>query len=552
MMKINYLVLMIITVLMTSCSTKNKADFDDEFGETEEVVYRKALKTLASDEFLGRKPFTEGEELTLDYLEEAFDTLGIEPGNGDSYFQDVPMVDIESKLKDDKAIIEGEDADLELTHLDDFVAATKRFKDTQEIKDAPMVFAGFGINAPEYDWNDYKDLDVKGKVVVVLINDPGYYDEDLFRGNDMTYYGRWKYKFEEAAKQGAEGLLIVHDTEPASYGWNVPRNSWSKSRLTLDDPNGNEDKLPLEGWISGPAAEKVFEMADVSEYKELLKKALKADFKPVPLEVQFSTTIENNIQKKESKNVIAKIPGKARKDEHVLFSAHWDHFGVGETIDGDSIYNGAADNASGVAALLTLAKKFKDNPQTERSVVFFMPTAEEQGLLGSQYYAEHPVYPLENTVLNINFDILQPFGLMEDIFNVGLGQSDDIDAYLEEAAEELERTVRQRPDASDGWFYRSDHFSFAKAGVPVLYIENGVESLEHGKEWGQRQKEDYFENRYHQPSDTYSSSWDVSGSMADLRLMFHTSLKLLNSNDFLEWNDDILFKEAQDKLKNEE
>src|SRR5699024_2352580 len=230
----------------------------------------------------------------------------------------------------------------------------------------------------------------------------------------------------------------------------------------------------------------------------------------------------------------------------------WDHFGVGETIDGDSIYNGAADNASGVAALLTLAKKFKENPPTERSILFFMPTAEEQGLLGSQYYAEHPVYPLENTVLNINFDILQPFGLMKDVFNVGLGQSDDVDAYLDQAAEELGRTVRQRPDASDGWFYRSDHFSLAKAGVPVLYIENGVASEERGKQWGQKQKEDYFENRYHQPSDTYSSSWDVSGSMADLQLILHTSLKLLNSNDVPKWNDDIMFKKAQDKLKKEE
>lgn len=547
MQKLKLLSLLLLVFLWSSCQTEpKKQNKSDEFGVKEEATYRKALSTLASDELMGRKPFTEGEERTLNYLKEAFESLGLEPGNGDSFFQDVPMVEIKNTFKDDKATITKGTDKIELDYLTDIVGGTRRVVENQKIEDAEMVFVGFGIDAPEYHWNDYEGIDVKGKIVVVMINDPGFYNPDLFRGKDVTYYGRWVYKFEEAARKGAAGVLIIHDTKPAAYDWSVVRSSWSKSKLFLQTENNNMDFCAIEGWISGSATEKLFNLAGIPDFKQVLEKAKQPGFKAVALGAKFNATLENEVKKSVSRNVLAKISGKERADEFLIFSAHWDHFGIGEKIDGDSIYNGAADNATGVAALLTLAEKFKEHPKPKRSLLFFAPTGEEAGLLGSEYYAEHPVYPLNKTVVNINFDVLQPFGLMKDIFIIGKGQS-EVDAYLEKEAEKEDRIVKAVDDPSDGWYYRSDHFNFAKVGVPTLYVANGVDSVEHGDAWGMQQKEDYTRLRYHKPQDNYDASWDVSGTMADLKLIYRVGLNLANSSDFPKWHEGVMYKRIREK-----
>lgn len=534
-------------LLLGSCQTETrKQPPSDGFGEKEEATYRQVVRTLASDEFMGRKPFTKGEELTLDYLEKTFDSLGLQPGNGDSYFQEVPMVEIKYDLKNSRVRLSSNGKTVDLEYLTEVVAGTRRVVENQAIKNAEMVFAGFGIYAPEYNWNDYEGLDVKDKVVVVLINDPGFYDENLFRGKDVTYYGRWTYKFEEAARQGAAGVLIIHDTKPASYDWSVVRSSWSKSKLFLQTENDNMDFCALEGWLSGEAAKKVFDLAGISDVEELIERAKKPGSKAVSLSVNLSMELENELKKSTSQNVLALLPGEERPDEVIVFSAHWDHFGIGEKIEGDSIYSGAADNATGVGALMALAEKYKNDVPLKRSLLFFAPTAEEAGLLGSEYYTKHPVYPLKKTVVDINFDVLQPFGLMKDIFIIGKGQS-EVDAYLETEAKEEDRVVRAVDDPSDGWYYRSDHFNFAKVGVPTLYVANGVQSVEHGEEWGNRQKEEYTRSRYHKPQDTYDESWDVSGTMADLKLIYRVGKKLANSSDFPKWNDDVMYKRIREE-----
>lgn len=541
--KYSYVLGISLLLLLLSCHTAPHSAIS--FGEEEEATYRKTLKTLASDDFLGRQPFTKGEEMTLNYLAMAFDSLGIEPGNNGSYFQEVPMMGIKSSFKQDEVVLKSDNQEIHLSFLEDIVGANRKEVQTTEIHDAPIVFVGFGINAPEYEWNDYEEVNVKGKIVLVMINDPGFYEDDLFRGKDMTYYGRWTYKFEEAARQGAKGVLIIHDTAPASYGWGVVRAGWSDTQLYLESDDGNKDFPDLEGWITQETTAKLFDLAQVENPEELMNKAKQPGFKAVDLSVELSATLENQIEKSQSKNVIAVLPGNSKPDEYIIYSAHWDHLGIGEAVDGDSIYNGAADNASGVAALLTLAEKFKKTGSTQRTQVFFVPTAEESGLLGSEYYTKNPVYPLKNTVIDINFDVLQPFGLMKDIYLVGKGQS-EADAYLEKAAENHSRIVKAVEDPSDGWYYRSDHFNFAKAGIPTLYIGNGIESVEHGREWGEQQKKKYNDERYHKPQDNYSDDWNVSGTMADLQLIFEVGQTLGNSSDFPKWNEGVLYKRIRE------
>lgn len=543
-MKRKALAILALAMVVIACQPKEK---EKDHDKAIEDTYRQALKVLASDDFLGRKPFTKGEELTVSYLQQQFEALGIEPGNGDSYFQDVPLVDITTKLQDDKVKVEGKKGKLELHSLEDIVVGTKRVVEKQEVKAAPVVFAGFGINAPEYDWNDYKDLDVKGKVVVVMVNDPGFYNPDLFRGKNMTYYGRWTYKYEEAARQGAAGVLIIHATAPASYGWGVVRSSWGGSNLYLQTENDNADAVAMEGWISGEAAKKLFDLAG-ADLNKAIEKAKQPGFKGQDLNLKLSATLNNKLDKKTSRNVVAMLPGTDLKDEYVIYSAHWDHFGVGEPVEGDSIYNGAADNASGTAGLLTLAKMFKEAPQTKRSIVFLSVTGEEQGLLGSEYYTKHPIFPIKNTVADINMDVLQPFGKMKDIFLIGKGQS-NIDQYLEKVAQEQDRKVLEPEDQSNGWYYRSDHFNFAKVGIPTLYIANGEESIEHGKEWGAKQLEDYNTHRYHKPQDEYSDNWDVSGTMWDLELIFKTGTNLANTDAFPTWNEGVMYKKIREESR---
>ncbi|MCE7043650.1 M28 family metallopeptidase [Dyadobacter sp. CY312] len=506
--------------------------------------FAKHIAVLASDSLEGRKPFSEGEVKTINYLKTEFEKLGLQPGNGDSYFQKVPLVDIMSKPTG-KMVFKGAKSNIELNYLDDFVAASRRVREKVDLKDSEMIFAGYGIVAPEYGWNDYAGLDVKGKTVVVLVNDPGFWDSTLFKGKTMTYYGRWTYKFEEAARQGAAGVIIIHDTKPASYNWAVVRSGWSKSKLYLQAEDDNMSRAAVEGWITMESAKKLFQLAGVSD--TLLQAAGKKGFKPVPLKVNASIAINNTIKKSESNNVLALLPGTDKKDEYIIYSAHWDHFGKGEPINGDSIYNGAADNASGTAALLELAHAFiqlKTKPS--RSILFLSVTAEEQGLLGSDYYASHPVYPVNKTVADINMDVLQPFGRMKDIILVGKGQS-ELDAYADEVAKKQGRVTRGEPDPSGGWYFRSDHFNFAKVGIPSMYIENGSVSLEHGEEWGEAQKKEYNDKRYHAPTDEYSADWDLSGIVEDMQLLFEVGSKLSNESTFPGWKEGSEFKAIRDK-----
>jgi len=502
---------------------------------------------LASDEFMGRKPFTEGETKTVQYLEQAYKDLGIEPGNGESYFQEVPMVSILSKPASGMTI-RSKEKSLELKGLEDYVIWTQRTDSLLTIDGVELVFAGYGIVAPEYGWNDYKNIDVKGKIVVLIVNDPGYGTEDvsLFRGNTMTYYGRWTYKMEEAAKHGALGTLIIHNTGPAGYGFNVIQNNWNTSRLSLDIRNKPIYQTMFEGWVTLPVAGQLFDLAGLDE-AELFEKAKKSDFQAIPMNLTASTSLEVEAKYDISKNVIAKITGSKYPDEYIIYTAHWDHLGIGAPDDtGDSIYNGAWDNASGTASLLGMAKAFKADAKPERSVVFLTVTAEEQGLLGSAYYSQNPVYPKEKTVANINLDGMNPYGKMKDVALIGMGQS-ELEDILNVELEKVGRYSTPESIPSAGWYYRSDHFNFAKIGIPALYIGIGVDHVENGTEYGKQLEATYNSQIYHKPGDNYDpAKWDYEAMLGDVQLLYEVGKKLSNSTAWPGWKDGSEFKAVRD------
>ncbi|GAB3923371.1 M28 family metallopeptidase [Larkinella terrae] len=509
-------------------------------------AFVKHIQILASDAFEGRKPFTEGEKKTVAYLKAEFQKAGLQPGNGKSYFQDVPMVNIASTPAG-PLVLKGKTGTVSLANLTDFVATTPHVQNQVRLNDSEMVFVGYGIVAPEYNWNDYAGLDVKGKTVVVMVNDPGMIDSTLFKGNIMTYYGRWTYKYEEAARQGAAGVLIVHESKAASYGWSVIRSSFAKSKMYLQTADNNKSRAVLEGWITQDAAKNLFKLAGVSP--ELLREAGVRGFKPVKLGVTTSLVIDNQITKSTSQNVLALLPGTTRRNEYIVYTSHWDHLGKSEAIKGDSIYNGASDNASGTAALLELAETFaKLKKKPARSILFLAVTAEEQGLLGSEYYATHPVFPLDKTVANINMDAFIPLGRTKDVVLVGKGQS-DLEDYAAAIAARQGRTIRGDFNPSAGSYFRSDHFNFAKVGVPALYLKTGVNSVKNGETWGKAQLEDHNLNRYHAPSDEYSPSWDLSGIIEDMNLLFAVGYQLSNESTFPGWKTGSEFKAIREKSK---
>ena len=505
------------------------------------------LVKLSSDEFMGRMPFTEGEKLTTSFLEQEFKAMGLEPGNGDSYFQNVPMVSIISRPAEQMEF-KGKSKSLTIEGLKDFVIWTQRTDSLVEIKDAEVVFAGFGIVAQEYGWNDYKNLDVKGKIVVVLVNDPGFGTEDasLFKGNTMTYYGRWTYKYEEAARQGALGCLIVHNTIPAGYGFNVIQNSWNASKLYLDDRGQEKYKLGFEGWITLPTANKLFDIAGMRE-SEMLAKARKEDFQPVSMGVNLSASLQVTANYNTTQNVVAKITGKTRPEEYLIYTAHWDHLGIGKPDEtGDSIYNGALDNASGTAALLALAKAFKTEGTPERSVVFLAVTAEEQGLWGSAYYAQNPIFPKEKTVANINMDGINPYGKMKDVSIIGVGQS-EMEDLLNVELEKMGRYSAPEPNPVAGYYFRSDHFNFAKIGIPALYFGTGIDHVEKGKEYGKSLQDEYTAQYYHKASDEYDPNrWNLDGAVDDVQLLYNVGKNLANSDKWPQWKEGSEFKSVRD------
>lgn len=506
------------------------------------------VKILSSDEFEGRFPASPGEEKTVNFLKAEFEKAGLKPGNGDSFFQEVPLVEI-TPVSLSGLMITGEDKSFEFDYEDDFVGVTLRVQEKVSVQDSDMVFVGYGIVAPEYQWNDYEGIDVKGKTAVMLVNDPGFAtrDPELFKGKAMTYYGRWTYKYEEAARQGAAGAVIIHETEPAAYGWDVVRTGWTGPNFSLVSEDGNASRCAVESWISLETARTVFE-ASGKNYDELKKTAAEPGFKPVSLNLKASLELKNKIRKAVSRNVIGLLPGSGLKDEYVIYTAHWDHFGKNPALEGDQIFNGALDNATGTAALIELAKAFqKLGAPPRRSIVFLAVTAEEQGLLGSEYYAAvHPVYPLAETAAVINMDSLNIFGRMKDIRIVGYGQS-ELDDYVEAYAEETGRIVMPDPTPEKGSFYRSDHFPFAKQGVPALNAGSGVQHLEKGEEWGRAQREKYIQEKYHKPSDEFDSSWDLSGLLDDLHMYFMLGYRLSMTSGFPEWKEGSEFKLIREK-----
>jgi Zn-dependent M28 family amino/carboxypeptidase len=507
------------------------------------------IETLASDEFEGRGPASPGEEKTIAYLRDAFQRMGLEPGNGDRWVQQVPLVSITADPSM-RLTVRGRGATRELAYGPEFMGWTTRVVDSVTVANSALVFVGYGIVAPEYGWNDYEGLDARGKTVVILVNDPGFATKDtaLFNGNAMTYYGRWTYKYEEAARQGAAGALIVHETEPAGYPWEVVRGSWSGPQFDLVSADNNMSRVALEGWLTLESARAVFRQAGLS-YDSLKPLAAQRGFRPVPLGgLTASASIRNAIARSTSNNVPALLRGSERSEEYVVYMAHWDHLGRDTTLEGDQIYNGALDNATGTAGLLALAQAFASlDPAPARSVLFLAVAAEEQGLLGSQHYAESPVYPLDRTVAAINMDGLDIWGPMRDVTVVGYGMS-ELDDYLARAAATQNRVVRPDPEPEKGFYYRSDHFNFAKVGVPALYTDAGIDHVEHGEAWGRARRDEYTAERYHKPSDEFDPSWDLRGAVEDLQLLFRVGYQIANESTWPNWREGTEFKAVRDAM----
>lgn len=503
------------------------------------------IKVLASDEFGGRAPGTDGEEKTVAYLTQQFQRLGLKPGNGNSYVQTVPMV--ESLVSADSSMsISQKGKSRSLSMGKDMVMGTRSEKAEIKIDTSDMVFVGYGVNAPEQNWNDYAGLNVKGKTVVMLINDPGFHagDANLFEGRRMTYYGRWTYKFEEAARQGAAAALIIHDTEGAAYGWDVVKNSWSGAQFDLPISEDPEPRVPVQGWLTADSANELFRNAGL-DFLKLRTAANQRGFKAVPLQAQLSLDLKNATKRSQSRNVLAVLPGKTRPDEAIVYTAHWDHLGTHADEPGDNIYNGAIDNASGVAGVLEIAEQFTVNKTADRSIVFLFVTLEESGLLGSKYYAAHPVIPLAKTVAVINLDAMTMVGPAKDLTVIGLGNS-ELDDWLAPIAATQKRVLKQESAPEKGMFFRSDHFSFAKAGVPALYAKGGIENLEKGPVYGQSVVDDYTIEHYHKGADNFDPNWDLRGVVQDLNALQQLGKTLANSDKWPNYREGNAFKKARD------
>lgn len=535
---------LVASLLAVACGENKSATGNNDGGSVMSAdSLAKHIAVLASDEYQGRKPFTEGETKTINYLKAQFALAGLEPGNGDSYFQDVPMVNITTAAAPAMQV-QSAKGNFTLKGYDDYVIWTDKTDSSITLDKNEIVFAGYGVVAPEYNWNDYAGLDVKGKVVLVLVNDPGYNsgDSTLFKGKTMTYYGRWTYKFEEAARQGAKACLIVHNTQAASYPFAVVQNNWNGSRLRLDNRGKSEQLCDVIGWVSGPTANKLLTAAGMDS--TLLAKADVRGFKGTALNVKLSTTMQVKAVYNQSHNVIGKITGTKRPDEYIIYTAHWDHLGIGKADEtGDSIYNGAFDNASATAGLLELARAFKSLPEKpERTILFLSVTAEEQGLWGSAWYAQNPIYPAAKTIANINMDGLSPFEATKDIIVVGQGQS-ELEDYLKEAAEKAGRYVAFENHPEAGYYYRSDHFNFAKVGIPALYTERGIDIVGKGKEYGEKVHKEYQEKHYHRPSDEYdAATWTLAGGLDDLKLLFQVGKRIAFGDKVPGWKEGSEFK----------
>jgi len=506
------------------------------------------VERLASDEFEGRKPGTIGERMTTTYLIDQFQRMGLTPGNHGSFLQSVPTLETTLMDGDDVAIdVAAAGKTEKLAYGADTLVRTLQARGAVDLKDSDVVFAGYGVIAPEYQWNDFAGVDVKGKTVVVLVNDPGWGNGDpaLFKGKAMTYYGRWMYKYEEAARQGAAACLIVHDTEGAGYPWQVVVNSWGGPQFDLPPSEDANPRLLVAGWITTDAARRLFADAG-ADFDALKKSADLRGFRPAALAAKVSTHFTSQIRNVESTNVLALLPGSRRPSEIVVYSAHWDHFGRDPKLAGDQIYNGAVDNGTGVAALLEIADAFAhQEPKPARSILFMAPTLEEAGLLGSKYYSLHPVFPMAQTVADINMDELIPYGRTHDMAIIGFGQS-QMDDYLKDALAPQGRVIAADEEPENGFFYRSDQLNFARQGVPVLYARGGFDKFDGGKAAGRAAYDDFTRNRYHKPADNYDPNWDLSGVIEDIRALHAVGQRLADETSFPQWAADSEFRAARE------
>jgi Zn-dependent M28 family amino/carboxypeptidase len=505
------------------------------------------IRVLAADSLMGRQPGSAGEDKTVAYLEAQFKAIGMKPGNTDgTYIQKVPLVGITVKNAPTLTFAKG-GTTKQLKWRTDYVAWTKHVAPSASLDKSELVFVGYGTEAPEYKWDDYKGVNVAGKTLVMLVNDPPLADTTQFGGNRMTYYGRWTYKYEQGMKHKAAGVLLVHQTERAGYPFAVVQGRTAE-QFDLVTPDKNMSRANVEGWITLDQAKALFTMAG-QNFDSLQAKAATPAFTPVPLGVTASVKLDNTLRTIDSRNVVAKLEGSdpALKDEYVVYTAHWDHFGIGEKVNGDSIYNGAADNASGTAGLLAMAKAYaamKTPPK--RSILFLSVTAEEQGLLGSQYYAVTPIYPLAKTVANINMDVLNTWGPTSDLTVIGLGNS-ELDDYASAAAAEQKRTLRPDAEPEKGFYYRSDHFNFAKQGVPAFDPEPGITFIGKPADYGKQKRDEYTAKDYHQPQDEIKPTWDLSGAVQDLDLFLTIGYRVANAGKFPEWRTGNEFRAAREK-----
>lgn len=559
--------LLILATLLVACGPDDGADPDldtaREPSATPEQVAQAAeaidadellenVRTLSSDEFEGRAPGGVGEEKTVAFLTERFQALGLEPGNPDgTWVQQVPLVGYEPTAS---ASFELGGQTMTPSWPDDYTAVSRRMQPSVSVEDSELVFVGYGVDAPEYGWDDYRGQDMTGKTLVMLVNDPAVadsadpdaLDEDMFKGQTMTYYGRWSYKYEVGAAKGADAVIVIHETGPAGYPYDVVRNGWTGESFDIAPSGDGSDRLKVEAWMTEPMARRMLEAAG-QDFDALKEAARRSDFQPVPLGGTANFTVETATREVQSRNVVARIPGAQLPEEYVVYTAHWDHLGKDTTLTGDQIYNGALDNATGTAGLLELAEAFKALPTPPaRSILFLAVTAEEQGLLGALHYAQNPLYPLEKTAANINVDGLNQWGRTEDVVVVGLGNS-DLDDVVTEEARAVGRRIVPDPQPEKGFYYRSDHFAFAKEGVPALYTDAGVSFIGQEEGYGERKREEYTANDYHGVSDEVKDDWDLSGAVDDLRLLFRVGWRVADGEAFPEWKEGTEFKATREE-----
>ena len=542
---------------LIACSRSSQSDLQPALETINSDSLLNEIKTLSSDAFEGRAPGTPGEEKTIAYLQQQFQHIGLAPGNPNgTYLQNVPLAGVTSKT-DAQFTVKGKR--LQAANLKDYVAVSRRYTPKIDVKNSDIVFVGYGVVAPEYNWDDFKGVDVNGKTILMLVNDPQIpdpkdptkLDDSMFKGKAMTYYGRWTYKYEIASQKGAAAAIIIHETPTAGYPFEVVVGSWGgRENFDIQTPDNNMSRVPVEGWVTYDKAAELCKMAGL-DLATLKKSALDRNFRPVTLGgAKASFEIRNTLRKIDSHNVIGKLEGSdpAHKDEYVIYTAHWDHLGRDTSLAGDQIYNGAADNASGTAGILEIARAYKKlSLPPKRSILFLSVTAEEKGLLGAEYYAKNPLYPLNKTLADINMDGLNQWGKTSDLTIVGLGNS-TLDDTAADVLKEHGRTVTADPEPEKGFFYRSDHFEFAKQGVPAFDPDAGVNYIGKPAGYGKRKRDEYTEHDYHKPSDEVKPDWDLSGAVDDLRVYFEIGYRVAQNDRFPEWKTGTEFKAKRDAM----